>query len=1169
MEQDVAFGFDENSELNDNELFQVCTDIEQKLVKKGYSAVRNDVPAAKKRKLEEYSDIEKEYETCIVCQDDECSILFKPCRHLVTCSSCAVRVARCPLCKSRISARIPGLSSMYAIPSKILDDSALIFGRAIITADQSDIFQKSISNYLHTITDESAEDKIFLWFPYFCNRINSNHNYGFPTNVTGVIILEGLHKLAINKHQTFPVGILLIRLPRYARKCVILQSFITKSDLSFGHCQIIWLSAEDVINFSNFGKDNNNKDLSWSYLIYKAKMLVERKTTKQTICPGSAHMIHDTISLISEFQLWIERSNLFGDPTYILNAEEKGTARALTHIERLWLFGHLSCRLNKEFLLTSKLLTLLLSNIYVDGKAVEPEYIIERITEKTAAKCAAISIQDNIPHMMLQTYHYLFECFKTCVEAYRHYIANPIEEIQCKYSAINLFIGHSIDKTITYSISKAPTNPFDCKKVIEWCKEMNQYINDTYSPHKIFGDVFVNMKCIEEYKKPFLLYDMLESNTEQFSNKIYQIKKEKMGTSNLAPPEFPALSYHVVSGNLSEATLPPILRTITDDSRIALLEVFHHLTATQHKIIEAAISRTPTWRTHKNGKSQFHRVIPTLANNNRNSSSVTDILRKYVYPTDNCDAYAHEIINSRLHISTIILDIDLKPGCKVQNVDQSDFIRDLIQITETVLKKCNIYGCTHYIYQSNRRQKNIIKYSDDKEKYGFHHHIKLPFDTVFSVLACKQFVEVLNEIRYLFPKTVGMSVTNPTDRIFDTGIYSEHSFHSIRGPYQSKEDGSSRLECVFRSDGGDLFDIPLFHKLAHAPHIDPKTQMYVSHGRVIKKFTNIQLIHDEIFLKRIGETSINTYAQKMCHTSINGIMTEINNRCILFTNACCAEDIERLESIANDLWKISKKEVVKRMNIPKHDEYIYSSNEIHMINSRVVFKHNPNTNCLSMGICDDNFYKTIAFKLPFCPMRAHHNPVTNTLGYLGYDKHMIRLGLFIHCFKESCNGKHFMPDGHLVFEFPFFASSIKKQINRYLSFVNRSKHKIIEINEDYEKLYVNTNNIEYNTLTENENNIQQLYAFVNDLYGYFLLYITHTTRFVAILIHHNDIYLSLHHITSPRASNGLQKVDVFTCTKDPLPLISHLYSSTKISRVLHNNILKILMAEKHITEKAL
>ncbi len=42
---------------------------------------------------------------CCVCMAEAANCLFLPCRHLKTCMACSPKIARCPVCRSEITAR--------------------------------------------------------------------------------------------------------------------------------------------------------------------------------------------------------------------------------------------------------------------------------------------------------------------------------------------------------------------------------------------------------------------------------------------------------------------------------------------------------------------------------------------------------------------------------------------------------------------------------------------------------------------------------------------------------------------------------------------------------------------------------------------------------------------------------------------------------------------------------------------------------------------------------------------------------------------------------------------------------------------------------------------------------------------------------------------------------
>ena len=46
-------------------------------------------------------------DTCVVCMDDQPSVLFYPCNHNFTCFDCANKINKCPYCKANILYRFP------------------------------------------------------------------------------------------------------------------------------------------------------------------------------------------------------------------------------------------------------------------------------------------------------------------------------------------------------------------------------------------------------------------------------------------------------------------------------------------------------------------------------------------------------------------------------------------------------------------------------------------------------------------------------------------------------------------------------------------------------------------------------------------------------------------------------------------------------------------------------------------------------------------------------------------------------------------------------------------------------------------------------------------------------------------------------------------------------
>lgn len=863
--------------------------------------------------------IEMDNTVCVVCMENLCSILFIPCNHIVTCQFCASKLQNCPLCKSKIDTAFPGLSSFYSITSDILENH-LIFGRAIFTADQTDIFNKNQKNYMMSITKETLKDKLYLWFPHFCHQI-TDKDLGFPCDVTGVIVLEGLNRYGITQTEVCPIGILVLKTKQlYVRRSIVLRSFITNLDLKTGNCQIVWFTKPDFIKFANHIHFHN--EFSWPYLIYETREYLsnyDKNFLALQSCPITFGIIHDTSEACSKFQSWINKSGLLTEGLHKVYCDEKGEKHSLTQLEKLWLGMHSYCRINKKFLLHSQLFNQLLDDITVTTCPVDPRITVDKITHEIAVKCAAVSVQNDTTNQLMQALQDGLRRYNQVRVMYKDSIGVPIDGTHHTYRNCNLFITQEIDKTIRDCISSAPVDPFNDKEVKIWCKYMRNIIKERFDVDNFYQNVISDIVCIERKSAPFLLYGMLETNLNTFLEDMYAIKRNQGYDVVMQKLPCTQMLYRVVSGKLS--TMPALHRptTVNKKTKQKIMKPFFLHKPTHQKLYESSIARTPVWYTHSNKSYMYHCLSPCS-----NGKSLFDILQQNLYPRSRKNIFTHEIINPGLHVSTLVLDIDIRPTKEALAVLVLSFVRDLVKLIEIILVLCQLDGqCIHYTFQSQRghlSSDNAIESQDGNAKYGFHHHVKLPYHTVMVVGLCQQIVQILNNMRFSFSKTLAISCHQEP---FDQAIYNSKSFHSIRGPYQSKEDGTGQLVCIYRSDGKpNLSDIPLFHKLVHAPHINPdKPNEYVKCGRVLDKFKNVKLITDDIFLRLLSETSINNYAKTTCKKSIEGIMREINKNCIFFTidaddtkvEISTKNDIIILENMANELWANVKRRVIQRM----------------------------------------------------------------------------------------------------------------------------------------------------------------------------------------------------------------------------------------------------------------
>ena len=321
-------------------------------------------------------------------------------------------------------------------------------------------------------------------------------------------------------------------------------------------------------------------------------------------------------------------------------------------------------------------------------------------------------------------------------------------------------------------------------------------------------------------------------------------------------------------------------------------------TIVSKRIAEAAAHCVPIWMTHKPNC-----VVPTFFTlrmavvddsiadgsavaNGDDDNSDDGVGVKFNMTMDNAlsgraiypqrGGHAHEYISSHMHISTLILDCDLKlPAHDPRMIDEPQMYRDMVELVEQILDVIApmLTGqLVHYLFKSTedgaapRGQSNT-----GIRKYGVHHHICLPPPFVMSSNAACELIDVLNSARYQYPNTIGidceLNMTNGlrgelNDGVYDTAVYtrtlalhkSTARGHGLRGPYQRKADDSRPLVCVHRTDLSTAL-IPASRLYAHAAHHGTSPLV----GSVIERFIGALPITDEAFLRQRESAAINSY----------------------------------------------------------------------------------------------------------------------------------------------------------------------------------------------------------------------------------------------------------------------------------------------------------------------
>ncbi|ELT95184.1 hypothetical protein CAPTEDRAFT_187513 [Capitella teleta] len=414
-----------------------------------------------------------------------------------------------------------------------------------------------------------------------------------------------------------------------------------------------------------------------------------------------------------------------------------------------------------------------------------------------------------------------------------------------------------------------------------------------------------------------------------------------------------------------------------------------------------------------------------------------------------------EMISSENHLSVLVFDVDLVPDgpIKIKELCQDmETLANLILHTVPELKD----NLVHYFFystpsssssssssetskiKSSKEEWRKEKQKEEKEKegvdcfvndtfrkkYGIHHHIRLPKDIVMTCGAAEVLVHMLNEIRFLFPETIGRRCPGKED-VYDPNIYKtnkdHNTWHALRLPYQTKPDGSKTLLCVHRTDGKENDEsVPVEALFAHSPK-------KVVYGSVIKGWEGRKYIDDKNYIRERTQNTIDAYVQNRCQNTCWGLMEELNARSVMFTPVTTtttttmtplpsSSSLSLLLDIVNELWEKQGKQKMRaqlrgtsasmpstsstssmrKEGFKNHCESIEEA----LHNSRVIAYEKK-----ELRLVSPSTERFGGFAL--CPVKWHkHHPYKGVELKVVYHRQMIRFGFVVSSFKPSCQNQY-------------------------------------------------------------------------------------------------------------------------------------------------------------------
>ena len=419
------------------------------------------------------------------------------------------------------------------------------------------------------------------------------------------------------------------------------------------------------------------------------------------------------------------------------------------------------------------------------------------------------------------------------------------------------------------------------------------------------------------------------------------------------------------------------------------------------------------------------------------TEDILSLLRD-IYPKTGA-GYASEYVTNQMHVSTIIADCDIKLRPGVQPPDLQSLADGMADVADELFGKIHQLAgvpVKHYFFHSNR---DGSLNNDEKNKIGIHHHMQLPPGVVFTTTAVAQFLRILETVRFMRPRSVGLK-TEDNARIYDGAIYGSGSLsahnpkgHGLRGPWQLKKDGKRRLEPLLSSSSSSSSDIPTEAMFVHGPQIRRNGE-HVVYGTVVEKLCGDLPIDDEEFSSIYKNRVLHNFMDSgRCGTDVAGIVQQLNKRTLLFRALLDSKkqrqrinsELERRErsllvEVMRSLWRDKGVRLLlehMRTAVGK-DGVGYGNNLISLLRTTTVDFVRDRLVLTSSAIPNSK----VSGSLPFCPHTPHRHTQTNTVSSFIFSDGMNSVGVQVNCFKceHRLHKKLFME-----FEDEFLAKPIR------------------------------------------------------------------------------------------------------------------------------------------------
>ncbi len=904
-----------------------------------------------------------------------------------------------------------------------------IFGRAILTAQQLTIFNRN-TRYINFIRNGQAQkmacEQYQLWFP----QLNLDYDglWAGRRSITGLMVLEAVQRREDNSTRTTPIGVLIFICDHVVRNKILEQCTFTNKDLCDRQLEIRWLTHQSSLALhTEVEFDQDVVDFSWESLWREASCLATMPTPPREHPPvHPSAFVLDRWTFTAMMEKWYREQGIC---TYVPAQVEGGRLRSLDSIEYMWLLYHVWLRWRRDRTQTVRIAKLVVAAIRLDHPPlVIPTWLdkVQTLHKLDFSHNQAFMFMNlhGATRQMLANMKSISADYNECVAIVHRYIGEPMQALRDRLHPFPLYVGHLLREFTQQCNDTMPLNPLDVDKHLQWAKAQYNHLKSEYTVERIFRSVYENAMMLTHKNAFIRLYGNSRHLLQHLHEESCKFDPNRQSINVILP------AYRLENmGRLSDESRRPWPVYALARSRARYIVDNRQQTPAAARLSEAASMCLPIWTSYRSEHSNaciFHRV------------SVA-----YDAGSDDVDdpplPMGVEYVQNGLHCSQFYADLDMYPTAEI---DDARLYKDLHECMTNIMERaCNgLQPTSVYIFRSVG--------ADSGGKVGLHLHAILSPGTVMTTKACQDLAIIMETVRHMYPKTLGQ--TKYGSEVFDRCVYpigNDPRGHCLRGPYQSKADGSRMLTCVYRTDGLPINkEIPAHHRFVHGPQFDPITGQPILFGTVIEGIEGINNITDVAFVRRLESETVNDYVHHKCRQNPCGIMRELNKRRLLFScvieggeddaqvkrHPRYAAERDLLVEVVNELWRLNGRDnMIAHMNtaVGADEHAHYEHSHIQMIQQQSCFIYDKKRDTISLSM--DGGRTT---RVHFCPNRPHRRGIASRDVQVDvtYMRGMVRFGLISRCFKPFCRrdgwSVKFVPKVMMTMPNVFVAPCIQRMI---------------------------------------------------------------------------------------------------------------------------------------------